>query len=66
MRSRSIADNLLLAQELHDSILNANQSQASVIVKLDMAKAYDKLSWDYFTWRQFFGDFSFQCDGSSG
>ena len=41
---RQISDNFLLAQELLTNIKKANRG-GSVVVKLDMMKAYDRVLW---------------------
>ncbi|XP_073154233.1 uncharacterized protein [Henckelia pumila] len=43
---RMIADNILLAQELTHS-LNLPSRGGNVILKLDMAKAYDRVQWSF-------------------
>lgn len=48
MNGRSIAKNVLLAQELIRD-LRRKKKNHNVVVKLDMAKAYDKVSWIYLT-----------------
>lgn len=47
VEGRSISDNILLATELHHSILNARSDAPSFMLKLDMAKAFDRVSWDF-------------------
>lgn len=44
---RSISDNILVATEMHHSIINASAHAPSLMLKLDMAKAFDRVSWDY-------------------
>ncbi|KAL0449146.1 UNVERIFIED_CONTAM: putative mitochondrial protein [Sesamum latifolium] len=44
--SRQIHDNILLAQEVIHSI-SAHKSDWNVAFKLDMAKAYDRVDWDF-------------------
>ncbi|KAL2242475.1 UNVERIFIED_CONTAM: hypothetical protein Sindi_0365500 [Sesamum indicum] len=46
VQGRMIADNILLAQELVHC-LGANGSKNNTIFKLDMAKAYDRLNWNF-------------------
>ncbi|KAL0412318.1 UNVERIFIED_CONTAM: hypothetical protein Slati_3821500, partial [Sesamum latifolium] len=46
VQGRLIADNILLAQELVHC-LGANGSKNNTIFKLDMAKAYDRLNWNF-------------------
>lgn len=43
MKGRSIAENVLLAQELIRDINRKNDFH-NIVVKLDMAKAYDRVS----------------------
>ncbi|KAK4382903.1 hypothetical protein Sango_2828300 [Sesamum angolense] len=43
---RLLSDNVLLAQELIHS-LESRQPEANVVFKLDMAKAYDRVSWEF-------------------
>ncbi|KAL2253075.1 UNVERIFIED_CONTAM: hypothetical protein Sindi_0102200 [Sesamum indicum] len=43
---RLLSDNVLLAQELVYS-LESRRSEANVIFKLDMAKAYDRVNWEF-------------------
>ncbi|KAL0448748.1 UNVERIFIED_CONTAM: hypothetical protein Slati_1431200 [Sesamum latifolium] len=43
---RLLSDNVLLAQELIHS-LESRRADANVIFKLDMAKAYDRVSWEF-------------------
>ncbi|KAL0287184.1 UNVERIFIED_CONTAM: hypothetical protein Scaly_2773100 [Sesamum calycinum] len=43
---RLLSDNVLLAQELVHS-LESRRPDANVVFKLDMAKAYDRVSWDF-------------------
>lgn len=44
VKGRSIRENILLAQEMIHKI-NANVRRNNVTLKLDMAKAYDRISW---------------------
>jgi len=46
VKGRSITDNVLLAQEIVRDINRRNKLH-NVVVKLDMAKAYDRVSWKY-------------------
>ncbi|EOY17515.1 Uncharacterized protein TCM_042331 [Theobroma cacao] len=46
VNGRLISDNILLAQELIGKI-NARSRGGNVVLKLDMAKAYDRLNWDF-------------------
>ncbi|KAL0286302.1 UNVERIFIED_CONTAM: hypothetical protein Scaly_2795200 [Sesamum calycinum] len=43
---RLLSDNVLLAQELIHS-LESRRPEANVVFKLDMAKAYDRVSWEF-------------------
>ena len=45
---RQMADNFLLAQELLSDIKKPNR-EGNVMLKLDMMKAYDRISWLFFT-----------------
>ncbi|WRX28178.1 Reverse transcriptase domain - like 10 [Theobroma cacao] len=46
VNGRLISDNILLAQELIGKI-DAKSRGGNVVLKLDMAKAYDRLNWDF-------------------
>lgn len=46
MKGRNISENTLLAQEIIRDI-NKRNKHHNVVVKLDMAKAYDRVSWIY-------------------
>ncbi|EOY02236.1 Uncharacterized protein TCM_011923 [Theobroma cacao] len=46
VNGRLISDNILLAQELVGK-LDAKARGGNVVLKLDMAKAYDRLNWDF-------------------
>lgn len=48
MKGRSITENVLLAQEIIRDI-NIRKNFQNVVVKLDMAKAYDRVLWFYLT-----------------
>ncbi|XP_060170581.1 uncharacterized protein LOC132601517 [Lycium barbarum] len=48
VKGRSIAENILLAQEIIRDI-NLRAKHTNVVIKLDMAKAYDRLSWIFLT-----------------
>ncbi|WMV39051.1 hypothetical protein MTR67_032436 [Solanum verrucosum] len=48
VKGRSITKNVLLAQEIIRDINRRNKLQ-NVVVKLDMTKAYDKVSWIFLT-----------------
>ncbi|XP_060210413.1 uncharacterized protein LOC132637320 [Lycium barbarum] len=44
VKGRLITDNILLAQEIVHDIAKTNKG-GNIVIKLDMAKAYDRLSW---------------------
>mgnify|MGYP004722862027 CR=1 FL=1 len=46
MKGRQIADNFLLAQELLTGIGKSNRG-GNVVIKLDMMKVYDQVSWPF-------------------
>lgn len=46
VKGRLITDNILLTQEIAQSIKQYNKD-GNLIMKLDMAKAYDKMSWNF-------------------
>ncbi|XP_075098066.1 uncharacterized protein LOC142175380 [Nicotiana tabacum] len=46
-KRRMITENILLAQEIAQNI-NKNNREGNMIIKLDMAKAYDRMSWNFF------------------
>ena len=46
VKGRSISENIMLAQEIIHQIKKPNVG-SNVIIKLDMAKAYDRVSWSY-------------------
>ena len=46
VKGRQIADNFLLAQELVSDITRSNRG-GNVVIKLDMMKAYDRVSWSF-------------------
>lgn len=48
VKGRSITENILLAQEIIRDIYRRSQN-VNVVVKLDMAKAYDRVSWIFLT-----------------
>lgn len=48
VKGRNIADNILLAEELM-SMINKKSRGSNVAIKLDMAKAFDRVSWPYLT-----------------
>ncbi|XP_060200436.1 uncharacterized protein LOC132628686 [Lycium barbarum] len=60
VKGRSIVENILLAQEIvHD--IRIRGKPANVVIKLDMAKAYDRVSWLFLTKvlrRMGFGEFT--------
>ncbi|WMV24651.1 hypothetical protein MTR67_018036 [Solanum verrucosum] len=43
---RSISENIMLAQEITHGIKKPNEGD-NVVIKLDMTKAYDRVSWSY-------------------
>lgn len=48
VKGRNISENILPAQEIIRDINKRNQRH-NVVVKLDMAKAYDRVSWIFMT-----------------
>lgn len=48
IKGKSISENVLLAQEIIRDI-NKRNKQHNVVMKLDMAKTYDRVSWIYLT-----------------
>ena len=46
VKNRAIADNILLTQELVQS-LDVTTRGSNLILKLDMMKAYDRLEWGF-------------------
>ncbi|XP_060200399.1 uncharacterized protein LOC132628652 [Lycium barbarum] len=48
VKGRSIVENVLLAQEIIKDV-NKRNNLHNVVVKLDMAKAYDRVSWIFLT-----------------
>lgn len=48
VKGRSISKNVLLAQEIIREI-NLINKHVNVVVKLDMTKAYDRVSWIFLT-----------------
>ncbi|XP_059289514.1 uncharacterized protein LOC132043044 [Lycium ferocissimum] len=46
VRGRSITENIMLAQEIIHGIKKPNHGD-NVVIKLDMAKAYDRVSWSF-------------------
>ena len=46
MKGRQIVDNFLLAQELVSDITRSNWG-GNVVIKLDMMKVYDRVSWPF-------------------
>jgi len=44
VKGRSISENIMLAQEIIHQIKKPNIG-SNVVIKLDMAKAYDRVSW---------------------
>lgn len=47
IKGRNITENVLLAQEIIRNI-NIKNKNHNMVVKLDMAKTYDRVSWKYF------------------
>lgn len=47
-KGRRIAENILLAQEIFRDVGKRNKNH-NVVVKLDMTKAYDRVSWVFLT-----------------
>ncbi|XP_060211633.1 uncharacterized protein LOC132639172 [Lycium barbarum] len=60
VKGRSIVENIMLAQEIvHD--IRIRKKPANVVIKLDMEKAYDRVSWVFLTKvlrRMGFGEFT--------
>lgn len=48
IKGRSISENILLAQEIIGDI-NKRNKHTNVVVKLDMGKVYDRVSWVFLT-----------------
>ncbi|XP_049399717.1 uncharacterized protein LOC125863742 [Solanum stenotomum] len=46
VKGRSISENIMLAQEIIHQLKQPNIG-SNVVIKLDMAKAYDRVSWSY-------------------
>ncbi|XP_049368158.1 uncharacterized protein LOC125833012 [Solanum verrucosum] len=46
VRGRNISENIMLAQEIIHGIKKPKEGD-NVVIKLDMAKAYDRVSWSY-------------------
>jgi len=46
IKGRAISENILLAQEIINDIKKPNRG-GNVVIKLDMTKAYDRVSWTY-------------------
>ncbi|KAH0700756.1 hypothetical protein KY284_014971 [Solanum tuberosum] len=46
VRGRSISENIMLAQEITHNIKKPKEGD-NVVIKLDMAKAYDRVSWSF-------------------
>ncbi|XP_060210305.1 uncharacterized protein LOC132637192 [Lycium barbarum] len=46
VKGRLVTENVLLAQELAQGVSQSNHG-GNMIIKLDMAKAYDRMSWDF-------------------
>ncbi|XP_019241016.1 PREDICTED: uncharacterized protein LOC109221004 [Nicotiana attenuata] len=49
VKGRSIVENVLLTQEIITDIRMRTKAGPNVVIKLDMAKAYDRLSWIFLT-----------------
>lgn len=49
IKGRSIVENMLLTQEIITDIRLRTKAGPNVVMKLDMTKAYDKLSWLFMT-----------------
>lgn len=49
VKGRSIVENVLLTQEIIIDIRLRTKAGPNVVIKLDMTKAYDKLSWLFLT-----------------
>lgn len=49
VKGRSIVENVLLTQEIVTDIRLRTKAGPNVIIKLDMTKAYDRLSWIFLT-----------------
>ena len=47
LASRSTSDNILVVQELVHTMMNLKGKKGSMILKLDIHKAYDTLNWDF-------------------
>ncbi|XP_073098847.1 uncharacterized protein [Elaeis guineensis] len=45
--ARNISDNIMLAQKIFHSMESASGTNSLMVVKADMEKAYDRLSWRY-------------------
>lgn len=46
VKDRLISENILLAQKIIQNISKTNRG-GNMVIKLDMAKAYDKMSWSF-------------------
>nr|XP_016448725.1 PREDICTED: uncharacterized protein LOC107773821 [Nicotiana tabacum] len=53
VKGRMITENILPAQEIAQNI-NKNKRGGNMIIKLDMAKAYDRMSWNFLMSKGFF------------
>lgn len=49
VRGREIANNLVLSQEMISELDHKNRG-GNIALKLDMAKAYDRLDWQFLMW----------------
>lgn len=46
IKGRNIHDNILIAQEIAHSMYNSKGKNPYVMIKIDLEKAYEKLSWN--------------------
>ncbi|XP_070005504.1 uncharacterized protein [Nicotiana sylvestris] len=49
VKGRSIMENVLLTQEIITNIILRIKAGPNVVIKMDMTKAYDRLSWIFLT-----------------
>lgn len=47
--TRSIHDNIIVAQEMVHSMTKMKGKKGFFAIKVDLAKAYDRLRWDFFS-----------------
>lgn len=47
MICKSIFDNLVITQEVINSLNNLKGRKIGMILKIDLEKAYDKIQWDF-------------------